>query len=78
MSTTKTKTAKSKGIDLINTDVAANILGYASAASFRLMYNRERPFPCYRIAKRIMFDRAAVMAYIESQKVDAVELFPTV
>lgn len=70
------KGASAKRYDLIGTEEVAAILGYKTAASFRTMYHRARPFPAYRIANnRVMFERSDVMNYIESVRVEAVDMF---
>ena len=57
-------------MDLIKTEEVAKMLGYTTA-SFRNMVRREKPFPSYKMAKRVMYNKADVLQYIESRKIDA-------
>lgn len=55
--------------EMISTAEAAKMAGY-TAESFRHLVKRDKPFPCYKMAgNRLLFNRADVLAYIESKRV---------
>lgn len=55
--------------DLIDIDEAASLLHVKRASLFR--YNMRRKLPFYKLGRKVYYDKADLLAFIESQRVEA-------